>query len=96
VTARGFNQLNAHNRVVVEETARVRAIRADATYDGGQVNQNLWPMLIKQAFYRVDARKIVLAEDRNEHVSTPHSLEASKQVASKKSGSARHHDSFVG
>ena len=96
MSARGVDELDAHDRVVVKEAAWVGPIRADATHNGGQVNQNLWPMFIKQAFNRINARKIVLAVNRNENVSTPHFLELANQMSSKKPCSARHHDSLIG
>ncbi len=57
-SSRGLDQLNSHDRVVVEESARVFPICPDAANNSGHVNENLGPMLLEQSLDRVDAREI--------------------------------------
>ena len=95
MVARRLNKLNAHDRVVVEEAARVGPIRADATYHRSQVNHDLRPVFREETLDGIDAREIVIGVEGNEDVAAARQLKPPDQVISEESRAAGNYDSLV-
>jgi hypothetical protein len=95
VATRGFDELDAHDGVVVEEAAGVGPIGADATYDRGQVNHNLRPMFREETLDGVAAREIVIGVGGNEDVTAARLLKPPDQVTPEESRAARDYNSFA-
>jgi hypothetical protein len=95
VAPRGLYEVDAHDCVVVEESSRVRSIRADSTHDCGQVNQDFGSMFSEEALDGVGARKIETGMSRSEDIAAAHPIELPDQVAPEEACAAGNHDSLV-
>src|ERR1022692_1342179 len=92
---RRLDELDAHDRVGVEEAAWVGAIGADSTHNSGQMNQNFRPMFHEYALDGIGAPKIVFLVDRKEDVAAAHMLKPLDEMGSEEPGAARDHDALV-
>jgi hypothetical protein len=90
-----LNELDPHDRVVVEEAARLGPISADATYDRSQVNYDLRPMFREETLDGIDAREIVIGVDGNEDVTAAHLLKPPDQVSPEESSATGNHYSLI-
>ena len=93
-----LHQLDAHDRVLVEEAARVVAVGADAADDRGEVDDDVRPGR-RPARGRSPASfaQVVLGAARDEDVvAPPRSWQPGDDVAAEEAGPAGHHDPSVG
>src|ERR1019366_4848631 len=95
VDAGGLNELDAHDGVVIEETAGVLAVGADAAYDGSQVDQDLRLVFGEEALDGVGSGEIIFGVKRNKDVAAALALELFDQVAAEEPGAAGDHDALV-
>ena len=75
--ARLLHELDAHDRVLVEEAARVLAVRADPADDGGEVDDEVRPSPSRERTVDAVRRpKVVVATARDEDFLRPCRLES--------------------
>ena len=66
--ARGLDQLDAHDRVLVEEPARVLAVGADPADDGREVDDDVGPTVGERPLDVGAATQVVVAAAGDEDV----------------------------
>jgi hypothetical protein len=68
ITPGEFEQLNAHDGIIVEESARVVPIGTDAAHHSCKVKENLRACIGKELLNSAGSRQIVIALPGNENV----------------------------
>jgi hypothetical protein len=73
--------LYAHDQIVIEELAGVLAVSANATHDGGQVNNDIRPYFSKYAAYVRFAPQIIVHFAGREYVPVPCAVQTRDRVS---------------
>ena len=94
--ARLLHELDAHDRVLVEEPTRVLAVGADAPDDGGEVDDDVRPAIRQRAADPVRGPQVVVPAPGHEDVPGARGLEPAHHGAAEESAAARHHDPATG
>ena len=89
--ARLLHELDAHDRVLVEEAARVLAVGADAADDGGQVDDQVRMAVVERPPDAVRRAQVVLGAARHEDVRRASRLESRDDARAQEAGAARDH-----
>src|SRR5208283_4747675 len=94
VQARLLNHLDAHHQVVIEEFSRIRAIRADAAHNRGQMNHDLGTRVAKYAGRLGRIAQVILAGAENPEIPAPQLLKLYDYIAAEKAGAAGNQNSL--
>jgi len=89
------HQLNAHDGVIVEESAGIFPIGADSSNDGGEMDDDIGLLLIVHPADILEVSEVVFREigDRNEWT-FPIFLESADEMRAQKSPAPRNGDLF--
>ena len=91
-----LHQLDAHDRVLVEEATRVLAIGADAADDGGEVDDDVRPAVGQGPVDAVGRPQVVVAAARDEDVGDAGGAQAANDRSAEEPGPAGDHDPAAG
>ena len=85
-----FQEVRAHHEVVVEEVARVFAIGADATHDGGEVDDDVRAMVGVEACDAVLEAEVILRTAWDGDVAVAPCVEGGDHMAPQEPGTSGH------
>jgi hypothetical protein len=90
-----FQEVRAHHEVVVEEVTGVFAIGADATHDGGEVDDDVRAMVGVEAFDAIFQAEVILRTARDGDVAVAPRVEGGDHMASQESCTPGHGDARI-
>ena len=90
MTAARLDELDAHDGVVVEEAAWIGAVGADASDDRGEMDDDLWAVLLEQTFDVRSGSEIVVFAPGHKDVIAALFSQLFDEVRAEESGAAGH------